>query len=158
MKAREYAISLGLAKASRGKLSKEAHSAIQKAIADGMEFTDYGDKKKGSGENINVKLPVTNSNNVNETSEPIKIKSRPATHKYSTIYGVDTRGRSGIVIAFQYCSKCISQVKYCSHAIPQLPEWIGGGDGLTVQPTQEQANIIMLNRRKADSAWEKETI
>lgn len=38
---REYAASLGLAEAGkRGRLSKEAHSAINKALAEGMRFSD----------------------------------------------------------------------------------------------------------------------
>lgn len=38
--AREYLVSLGLAKAGRGKFSTAAHEALAKAIASGMEFTD----------------------------------------------------------------------------------------------------------------------
>jgi hypothetical protein len=37
---REYAISLGLATPGRGRLSREAHAAIDKAIAEGMTFSD----------------------------------------------------------------------------------------------------------------------
>lgn len=37
---REYAISLGLATPGRGRLSKEAHNAINEAIANGMRFKD----------------------------------------------------------------------------------------------------------------------
>lgn len=37
---REYAVSLGLAKPGRGRMSSEAHSAINKALAEGMRFSD----------------------------------------------------------------------------------------------------------------------
>lgn len=37
---REYAVSLGLAKEGRGKLSRDAHAAIDKAEAEGTVFTD----------------------------------------------------------------------------------------------------------------------
>jgi hypothetical protein len=37
---REYAISLGLAKPTRGRLSREAKAAIAKAKADGMQFSN----------------------------------------------------------------------------------------------------------------------
>lgn len=37
---REYAISLGLAKPGRGRLSAAAHEAINKAISEGMTFSD----------------------------------------------------------------------------------------------------------------------
>ena len=45
--AREYAISLGLAKPGRGKLSFAAHEALQKAIANGMTFSDYPKETNG---------------------------------------------------------------------------------------------------------------
>lgn len=38
MTRKEYAISLGLAKPGRGRMSKEAHAAIAQAEADGMVF------------------------------------------------------------------------------------------------------------------------
>ena len=41
---REYLVELGLAKATRGKLSKDAHAAIDKAIAGGMQFSDMQDR------------------------------------------------------------------------------------------------------------------
>lgn len=37
---RDYAISLGLAKPTRGRMSREANAAIAKAEAEGMVFTD----------------------------------------------------------------------------------------------------------------------
>lgn len=37
---REYAISLGLAKPGRGRMSAAAHDAINKAISEGMTFSD----------------------------------------------------------------------------------------------------------------------
>lgn len=44
MKAKDYAVSLGLAKPGKGRMSKEAHAAIQKAIGEGMSFSDYQTK------------------------------------------------------------------------------------------------------------------
>ena len=37
---RDYAVRLGLAKPGRGRMSTEAHSAITKALAEGMRFSD----------------------------------------------------------------------------------------------------------------------
>lgn len=170
MKAREYAISRGLAKEGRGKLSFAAHAAIKQAIADGMEFEDYKDGKvvkndsNSSGASTHKSRVSRNSGNENASGSggesgiegPTAIKSRPVTHEYSTIYGIDIRGRSPIVIAFQYCSVCIVQVRYCSHEIPQLPAWIGGGDGLINQPTTELAQVIMAERMA--ESWASETI
>jgi len=39
--AREYLVDLGLAKPGRGKFSKVAHQALEKALADGKKFSDY---------------------------------------------------------------------------------------------------------------------
>jgi len=41
MKAREYLIQQGLAKAGRGKFSNDAKAVLNTAVADGMVFTDY---------------------------------------------------------------------------------------------------------------------
>lgn len=112
---REYAISLGLAQPGRGKLSKLAHEAIDKAIQQGMVFGDSS-------------TPVV---------ERQEIKSSPVTHKYNTVWGVCTRGRSNLPIAFQYCAKCFRQVTYCLHDIPQLPHWVGGGDAFLEYPAQD---------------------
>lgn len=38
---KDYAASLGLAKPGKGRMSREAHEAVDKAIADGMTFNDY---------------------------------------------------------------------------------------------------------------------
>lgn len=166
MKAREYAISKGLAKEGRGKLSFAAHAAIKQAIADGVEFEDYKDGKvvksgnsdgpRVSRSRIRPAGSIEGAESPTGTDQPVEIKSRPVTHEYSTVYGIDIRGRSPIVIAFQYCSACIVQVRYCSHEIPQLPAWIGGGDGLVNQPTTEEAQAIMAERMA--ESWASETI
>lgn len=152
LKAREYCIGLGLAKPGRGKLSKDAHAAIKKAIANGQTFDDYNEKvvrnvNVDSSDNIAVnRTDSTVSNKENyqagTTTERIAIESRQVTHDYSTIYGIDIRGRSPIVIAFQYCSKCAVQVKYCTHDTPELPEWIGGGPGFTEHPDETTVSSI----------------
>lgn len=155
MKAREYAISKGLAKAGRGKLSAAAHTAIKQAIADGMQFDDYKDGKvirnvatdNANGTRVHADRSgsaacAKDNSQATGSDQPVEIKSRPVTHEYSTIYGIDVRGRSPLVIAFQYCSKCIVQVRYCSHEHPELPEWIGGGPGFIEYPTQEQVDTV----------------
>lgn len=164
LKAREYAISKGLAKAGKGKLSKAAHEAIQLAILEGKEFEDYKDGrvvKNGATTNsfVSDKPSVSHNSRTPDTptdsresgsEEPIAIKSRPVTHEYSTIYGVDVRGRSPLVIAFQYCSMCIVQVRYCSHKTPELPAWIGGGPGFTEYPSQEKIDMVYKIAHSSD--------
>lgn len=149
MKAREYCVQLGLAKPGRGKLSANAHEAIKKAIVEGMIFDDYKDSvavKKlndstshNRSSNRNVQLKVT----VPEDSGPVAIKSRPVNHDYSKIWGIDTRGRSPIKIAFQWCACCLVQIRYCSRAIPLLPEWIGGKEGVIQEPTDKEMSLAM---------------
>ena len=41
MKAKDWAVEQGLCKAGRGRMPREAHAAIQKAIEGGMSFSDY---------------------------------------------------------------------------------------------------------------------
>ena len=45
---REYLVSLGLAKAGRGKFSNEAKAALEKALAEGMTFSDQTPPAKNS--------------------------------------------------------------------------------------------------------------
>lgn len=155
MKAREYAISLGLAKPGKGKLSKAAHAAIQLAIDTGQVFDDYKDGKvvkndngtnrtrnqhRNDGVHTGSRSNSTNrlDNRTEENQEVQKIKSRPVTHEYSTIWGIDMSLRRPVVIAYQWCAVCLYQVRYCSHDIPQLPEYVGGGNGFTVEPTRAE--------------------
>src|SRR5690349_18485890 len=46
---REYAISLGLAQPTRGRMSRQAHAAIADAEAEGMVFADTVVKRKVTG-------------------------------------------------------------------------------------------------------------
>lgn len=145
MKARDYCISLGLAKPGKGKLSAAAHAAIKKAIDNGQTFTNYkepnGTNRSSNKSLLDSILLGNDSNTTNGTPgglhEPEvreEIKSNPKTHDYNTIWGIDKRGRSDLKIAFQYCAKCLLQITYCLHAEPYLPEWIGGGPGLVKEP------------------------
>lgn len=61
MKAKEFAVSQGLAKPGKGRMSREAHEAIRKAISDGMSFSDYQVTKpavKGAGAEESSPLDV----------------------------------------------------------------------------------------------------
>ena len=60
---REYAISLGLAKDGRGRMSKEAHSAINKALAEGMRFSDVRQDSDSS-------IPVTSEQASKDSAAP----------------------------------------------------------------------------------------
>jgi hypothetical protein len=152
VKAREYAISQGLAKAGKGKLSKQAHTAIQLAILEGYVFDDYKEGKVVKNDsNPRTSRPVVRSLGLSEeaeteSSEPKPIKSNPVTHDYSTVWGIDVlRLKRAIPIAYQFCSKCLLQVKYCVHEIPKLPEYLGGGNALTHYPTNEDMSQAVKN-------------
>jgi hypothetical protein len=151
MKAREYAISLGLAKQARGKLSREAHAAIQKAIAGGTVFEDYSDGKIIKKESLNgnrssssVDLSSTDSGSelgslsdgASQSTQKVvaPIPESIVTHDYNVVWGIDSNGRSDLVIAFAHCSACFRAIKYCVHDIPKLPAWLGSGDALLVDP------------------------
>src|SRR6478735_3618881 len=58
---REYAISLGLAQPTRGRMSREAHAAIAKAEAEGMKFTEpnvlYPTKAFKPPKSVTVSVP-----------------------------------------------------------------------------------------------------
>lgn len=136
MKHRDWLIQQGLSKpGARGRLSKDAVAALNKAIAAGTKFTDWPKNGERINGNSDVMLPRSNSNN-DDKDHAVKIKSRSATHEYSTVYGIDTRLRRPVVIAFQWCAKCLVQVRYCSHDIPQLPEYMGGGNAFITKPTE----------------------
>lgn len=162
MKAREYAISLGLAKPGRGKLSKQAHAAIQLAIETGQIFEDYSNGKVNG---INTKLrnststtaSVLSGNNSDSNDGVVSrqnestLPAQKVTHDYNQVYGIDTNGRSAIVIAFGFCAKCLRQITYCLHDIPQLPDWIGGGDSFINWPTEEQKWKAMSVTQSVDT-------
>lgn len=141
MKRREYAITLGLAKPGRGKLSREAHAAINKAIAEGKVFSDAA----GSATNTvaNVRPVASDSGSGESACQPAPpvgkvvaqpIPDLPVTHQQSTVWGIDDNGRSALVIAFDSCAACGRAIKYCLHPVPILPNYMGGGPSLLVKP------------------------
>lgn len=150
---------MGLAKPGRGKLSFAAHAAIKKAIADGVQIDDYKEGKVVRNETSGNSTRIAGSNDRSvgsqvgeaEAKEYPPIPENPVTHDYDTIYGIDTRGRSPIVIGFGHCSKCSKQVVFCSHDVPYLPEWIGGGEGLVNPPTEEQKCQAMSMTKMEDT-------
>lgn len=98
---REYAASLGLAVAgARGRLSREAHSAIEKAISEGMTFDD----------------PVKPTVNTPKAAKPVSVKREPVDHGVGvagdvlqlhdadTLFvGTDSHGKKWTVNARQVC-------------------------------------------------------
>ena len=87
---REWLISQGLAKPGRGRLSKVAHDALEKAISEGVEFDEF------AAEPEYVPAPII----------PWK-KTRSA----KKIVGYT---REGWNVGFDTCHSCSLHINYCS--------------------------------------------
>lgn len=90
MTRKEYAISLGLAKPGRGRMSKEAHEAIQKAIADGMVFAE--------------------GSSVSPIPEPVYVKEEVQRTITGHYVGYTAEGWR---VGFDTCSACKRHAKWC---------------------------------------------
>lgn len=123
MKARDYLVSKGLAKdKARGRFSLEALEALRQAVVAGQHFSDY---------NIDTVAKKV----VNKTIAPVVIKQEKRNR--TVFYGIDRGNKpehSATTIAFETCYGCMRPVSYCKHENPQLPAWIGGGNGMWSKP------------------------
>ena len=90
---KEYAISLGLAKPGRGRMSLAAHDAIDKAISEGVVFTDS----------------LTPPPNVTKpTQKPKEIK--PVRKVKGNLQGFTPEGWP---VGFRMCRTCAKDCNYC---------------------------------------------
>lgn len=116
MRSREWLVSKGLAKASRGRLSVEARQALAEAVAQGMQFDDLtADKIKENVPKVRTKV----------RAEVVTVAVR--TRKESKIWAVEPAqkiGQSDLIIGFDMCAGCNKSIAYCTHDTPKLPEWI----------------------------------
>lgn len=115
MNKREYAISLGLASPGRGRLSREAHAAIQKAEDEGMTFADkapYIPKIKDVGETVSY-------------TKPPQVKVRDI--------GSGLKGftEQGWTVGFDTCKNCACHANYCSCKEFGLPAIVATIDNRT---------------------------
>lgn len=128
MTPKEYAISLNLAKPGRGRLSREAHEAINKAIKAGTVFDDPKVIKNESTVASKPDKSVRKHNVLAVVPQMAVVK-----HDQDVVWGID-KGSSAahmdLVIAFASCAACGKAVRYCTHTIPQLPVYIGGGNAI----------------------------
>lgn len=123
MKARDYLATKGLAIAgARGRFSREALAELRRATAEGMHFIDYV-------------VDSTTAGPAKKIIAPLITKERQ--RKETVFFGID-RGtqasHSAVLIAFETCYGCMRPVGYCKHTVPQLPAWLGGGDGMWTKP------------------------
>jgi len=122
---REWLASQGLAIAgARGRLSRGALRSVEKAERD---FKQHG-----------VPLPWDNVSEIDkvEPSERVdkkvyaSIPDGPVRRAESVAWTVD----NGVVIALQFCGGCAKTIKRCSHEIPLVPAFLGGGEAMLVKP------------------------
>jgi hypothetical protein len=92
MTRKEYAISLGLAKPGRGRMSKEAHEAISQALADGYVFAE--------------------GSSVTPIEEPVYVKDKEMAVRSitGTLIGYTAEGWR---VGFDTCSACKRHANYC---------------------------------------------
>lgn len=117
MRSREWLVQKGLAKATRGRLSQEAHQALAAAIAEGINFDDYRQPTKLAGKPIVARAkPVA----------PVITKDEPRRkeNQFWVIEKSNSPMHSDLVIAFSSCAACGRAVRYCIHDEPQPPKYI----------------------------------
>lgn len=105
---REYAASLGLAVAgARGRLSREAHAAIEKAISEGMTFSD--------GKPVVAKTPRTEKSEKPVIRESAGIIGEVIRfHDLDALFvGTDSHGKSHTVNARQVCQHSGFSITSC---------------------------------------------
>lgn len=106
LKKRDWLIKQGLVKpGARGRLSKQANDAVDKALREGMQFSDVA---LDSTEHITTAKPLP---------------EQTVQHKQDAVWGIDRAGEP-IVIAFCHCAACGKSIRYCTHTTPVLPKWI----------------------------------
>jgi len=123
MKEREWLVQRGLAiPGARGRFSREAKAALAKARADGID--------------------IESLTHVPTETTPIKRKSatiirsdvqRPETVAWAFDKATKV-GTTDLIIAISSCASCSKSISRCTHDIPLLPSWLGGGEALLVKP------------------------
>lgn len=131
MTEREYLHSIGLTKAptGRGRFSREAHAALSKARAEGMEFKSNA--------------PVAGPKRIVKSSPKAEIvKSTPTESGFGEVFlrygkmdmtftGVDSKGRTHVVSGRNACSCGYSLV---GHTCDNPTALVGGGERIKVTP------------------------
>lgn len=120
---REYAISLGLAKPTRGRMSRVAHAAIADARAQGMTFSDaVAVRKITSSVNANP-LPAAPEDRP-EAFDPYM--PTPDTLRSGYLRFVKPNGGSLQVNATEACQNCKSSFSFCHCEKPTFMFWRTG--------------------------------
>ena len=107
---REYAIRLGLAKPGRGRLSAAAHDAINKALADGMRFSDVPVSDS----------PVTSEEATKKNTEGTFFGDTPEPLYNGGWYVVEDGNRISIS-GKEVCRTCMNSLDYHRCNAPTFP-------------------------------------
>lgn len=148
MTKREWLTGLGLAIAgARGKFSRDAVAAL-KAEEDRCKKEDIPlpwiepvrpESKGKRGRKKQTKSGLTayeKAHGVEEDSffpstlTRAEIVSAPIRRKETTAWVND----DGTLIAIQYCGGCGKTISRCSHDVPIVPKWLGGGVAMLSKP------------------------
>lgn len=138
MRAKEYAVSLGLATPGRGRMSREAHAAIKDAIENkGMTFDDYFVKGQNKPETPKVSKPVK--------AEPVVKDSADGDNQYAQAFmrypldqmfsGKDASGKTHKVSGRNACMNC--GYSLVGHSCNSPRVLIGSTEAISVQPIGE---------------------
>lgn len=107
MKARDWLVKQGLAKRGKGRMSRVAKEALEKAISEGMVFSDYSRSDNASITKVRV--------------QAAPLQKLEKQREESVIWAWDQKK---YWIAFDMCFGCNRAISYCTHETPKLPAWV----------------------------------
>lgn len=114
MRARDWLIRQGLAKPGKGRMSKDAKKALEKAMSEGVVFSDY----KKADHDVD---PTNSSNLVKVRVQAAPLQKLEKQRDEKVIWAHD---QGKYWIAFDLCSGCNRAISFCTHEVPKLPHWV----------------------------------
>lgn len=109
---REYATRLGLAKPGRGRMSKAAHEAINKALAEGVKFSDV----PGSG-NKNATVKSEDSNK----PKPEESYGETPERLFNGGWYIKPENKKIKVSGTEVCRSCMTSLDWHTCNLPTFP-------------------------------------
>lgn len=115
---REYAISLGLATPGRGRMSREAHAAIEKAEAEGQVFSDP--KPVTKAEKIQARESARPAPRKTVVQKPVQesavVERKPFTGKFEALMPDGKRK----AVSERTACRCGASLCYCLCSTPTV--------------------------------------
>lgn len=115
---REYLVGLGLASPGRGRFSKDAHAALNKALSEGMKFTDGSAPAPTVVDAGDAKTPEPET--PREYGVPL-LRVGGHDHKVRDIRSLTGVTADGHRIGFDTCRRCLGHLTLCSCKSPRGP-------------------------------------